>query len=465
MKKRLAFLLALVLCLVACACSPNKGGEETDSCDEKSSEHTYMSEKTSGTENSFEGESSFLLPEDESKSCVVSVEMSVPEISGKPEITDKPTDEIVTDRFDDGISYPHVIGSFMQPGTFEGYSKTQMTDHLKAMKEVGIEILILQWSFETDDDPGKVITSFFSDSFSENEKAKGFIQYHDLVDVILAAADEVGVKVFIGLNWEPDWHTNSEAFQDKSYFDKFIETGLKGAKQLYDLYKIQYPESFYGWYFPPEYWNMNISQKQVDNAAYWLKSFRHGLYKIDPAMPMMISPFVISSWSSPSEAEKMWKGILAHQPLRAGDIFCSQDAIGSAHITLDQLDSYFKALKAAIDTAPGVRFWANSENFNMIEGGATAPLNRLVMQMEIADKYVEHHVTFAYSHYQHPDMGKAGHHEAYKHYYQTGKVPTSKLLKPEFDVTAKSGGIFTELSAKIENTDKTVWKLVIEKNG
>jgi hypothetical protein len=81
--------------------------------------------------------------------------------------------------------------------------------------------------------------------------------------------------------------------------------------------------------------------------------------------------------------------------------------VGAGHIKIDELDKYFAALKNAVDTKPELTFWANNENFT-ISDWSSAPLSRFVEQMKISSKYVENHVTFAYSHYYSPDMGKAG---------------------------------------------------------
>ena len=489
MKKWLAVLLALMLCLGVCACAPAGGEEESSSVMENSSVNSGDSEEKSETGSNVNNEVSS-LPEQEENSETEDKsdnESSKPSETSKPsEGTSKPSEgaskpsegtskpsggssetpdssdsKVVVDSFDDGISYPHVIGSFMQPGAFESYSKSRMIEHLQYMKDVGIEILILQWSFTTDAS-GKVTGTFYDHSFAANEKTKGCLEYNDLVKTILSAAEEVGVKVFLGLNENGDWW--SKGLNDKNYLTAQTNVGVKGAKQLYDTYKAKYPNAFYGWYFVFEYYNFNATQKQIDNGAYFLKSFRDGLYAIDPTMPMMLSPFVSSGNSTAAVAEKMWKGMLANNTLKAGDIFCCQDAVGAGHININQLDSYFKALKAAVDTAPGVRFWANTEDFTLSEG-ATAPLDRFVEQMKIADKYVEHHVTFAYSHYQNPDVGKVGYHEAYKKYYETGKVPAPNMTKPNFKVTAKSGGMFVELSGTVSNSDKMVQKIVVEKDG
>ena len=64
---------------------------------------------------------------------------SVPDISAEDV-----SEDIKTEK-----DYPVLCGSFMQPGTFKNHSLSRMKEHLGYMLDVGIDILILQWSFET----------------------------------------------------------------------------------------------------------------------------------------------------------------------------------------------------------------------------------------------------------------------------------------------------------------------------
>jgi hypothetical protein len=128
------------------------------------------------------------------------------------------------------------------------------------------------------------------------------------------------------------------------------------------------------------------------------------------------------------------------------------------------LDDFYREIKEAVDTVEGFRFWANNEDFTQADW-TTAPLNRFVEQMNISSKYVEAHVTFAYSHYQNPDMGKVGQHQAYKTYYETGKIPASTMTKPEITIDSSADGSSVHISGKIANDDGTVAGIRIFKNG
>ena len=87
--------------------------------------------------------------------------------------------------------YPTLCGSFMQPYAFKDYSEAQMISHLQAMYDVGIDILILQWSFTTEN--GVVTDAYFESSFEENEYSADCDKSGaKLVETILSAAEKVG---------------------------------------------------------------------------------------------------------------------------------------------------------------------------------------------------------------------------------------------------------------------------------
>lgn len=387
-------------------------------------------------------------------------ESSAPDISGTTSEGETSNPDILNyPALPEG--YPALCGSFMQPGTFAGYSVERMKKHLGYMREVGIDIIILQWSFATEGD--KVTAEYFPSSFDAADISSGFDRSGaKLVGTLLEAAESLDMKVYIGLNNDNDWW--SKGVNDKAWLERQAYLGLHGAKQLYETFKQEYPETFYGWYFVHEYYNMKATSVQLENAAYLLSAFRDGLYELDPTMPMMLSPFVSSGNSSAKEAGEMWQKIFAKVAFREGDIFCCQDSVGAGHIMLDQLDDYYSELKKAVDTEAGLHFWANNEDFEQ-SNWSTAPLNRFVEQMNIASKYVEAHVTFAYSHYQNPDVGKGIYHKAYKYYFENGVLPETALPAPVVTSSTDGSGNSVDIKGTLDNTSFTACRIYIEKAG
>ncbi len=369
------------------------------------------------------------------------------------------TTKPVTKPADPAKDYPVVSGTFMQPGTFQGYTQEKMTEHLQYLKAVGIDLLIVQSTFNTTDQISKVYfdasipAELKADNF--NDSAKGFL------DVVLAAARECDMQVYIGLANDGAWW--NKVFTDQQWLDDHVNISLQGAKAIYDAYRERYADTLTGWYFWPEYWNMKANEAQMAAASKFLRDYRQGLYEIDGNMPMLLSPFISGSASTPEEAGIFWANVLANAQLKDGDIFCCQDSVGAGHIELNQLDAYFGALKTAVDTQKGLKFWANNEDFT--KEFKSAPLDRFVKQLEITHKHTDTHISFAFCHYRNPDVGKTTQYEAYRHYYQTGKIQQTQPAAPMVEIKSEERGLYITFTVTLANPNAMVHKLLILKDG
>lgn len=353
--------------------------------------------------------------------------------------------------------HPIVSGTFMQPGTFQSYTQEQMTDHLRHMKNVGVNLLIVQSTFNATNQIGKVyFDAEIPDAWKAenyNDTAKGFLE------VVLAAARECDMQVYLGLANDDAWW---KMVLDEQWLDEHVGVSMQAAKAIYDAYHQRYADTLTGWYFWPEYWNMSCDAEQTTLVADFMAEYRKGLYEIDPDMPMLLSPFISASGTSPEETTKFWMDVLAGAKLKAGDIFCCQDSVGAGHIELDQLDAYFAALKKAVDTQKGLKFWANNEDFT--KEFKSAPMDRFVKQLQITHKYTDTHISFAFCHYRNPSVGKTKQYEAYKHYYETGKLQQSKPATPEVEIKSEELGLYVTFTVKLTNPDAMVHKVQILKN-
>ncbi len=388
------------------------------------------------------------------------------EYSGTGEISDgKTVSEPSRDESADPVTaekdYPVVSGTFMQPSFFAGYSEERLIKHLEYMREVGIDKIILQWSFVTENE--KVQSVYFKQSFSQGDRA-ATIETADsgFLEKLLSAARKTGFKVFVGLNDSSEWW--EKGVNDPSWIRRQAELGVKGAKQIYDEYKPKYGNTLCGWYFVFEFYNMYATPVQIKNAAGLLNLYLNGLNSFSPEMPMMLSPFISAAGAGCEATRRLWTEVFAQTDFREGDIFCCQDSVGAGHIHIEQLDGYFKAIKAAVDTEPGLRFWANNEDFTQADW-STAPLDRFVEQLNISSQYTDTHVTFAYSHYQNPDTGKTGYHNAYKYYYDNGALPQCRLEAPKIEYTASKDGSVVKISAVFKDETQTLRGIKITKNG
>ena len=275
----------------------------------------------------------------------------------------------------------------------------------------------MQWTSETP--YGKLKSLYYPSTLTFEKEASCSIQ-PKLLPNLLEAAEKLGVKVFVGLNLSDEWWSFACSKEDWNSMQASL--GVEMAKEIYALYKEKYPNALHGWYFAWEMFNGMSGQEA--KAASFLNQYLDPLDKLDPSMPLMLSPFIRSSGGSASSAGREWTTVFSKTNFRKGDIFCCQDAVGAGWINISQMDGYFAALKEAVDSKPGLLFWANNECFT--KDYHPRPVNEFLQQMQIAQPYVSGYVTFAYSHYYSPDVpGKAEnrtYHDAYIRYYETGEL-------------------------------------------
>lgn len=408
----------------------------------------------------------------------ISKETVSSEVSGTAE-TSEEISETVSEEISEEISeevsdveiertWPCVTGTFVQPGAFMSYSVKNWATHFNGLKEVGIDTFIIQWTAETP--YGKFLNIYYPSELAKANKASTFSDCSTFLPRVLEAAKQTGMKVFVGLNLSDEWWSFACTNDDWNKTESSI--GVQMAKEIYDLYKKDYPDELYGWYFAYEMFNGMRNQEK--KAGDFLNMYLDPLTELDPSMPLMLSPFVTKSGGDAKKAGEEWTKVFEVANFRDGDIFCCQDAVGAGHITIDLLDGYFAALKKAVDTEPGLRFWANSEDF-VISDYTPADVNRFVRQMKIAEPYVEGYVTFAYSHYYAKDYGgHGGYHESYKHYYNTGDTGTGlKIESVTFEkkdettlraeVTISGGAAYKTITYKATGSDEYVYSVPVSK--
>lgn len=353
-------------------------------------------------------------------------------------------------------SYPHVVGTFIQPYLFADSTQAVWENHFSKLLEAGIDIVIIQWTARTP--YAKFMDVYYPSEVAAANKADGYNVKPYCLERCLAAAEKKGIKVFVGLNDSDEW------WDGKVVDDKWSQSqGLVGnqiAGEIYDLYKEKYPNTLYGWYFTWEFFN--AMKGYEDKAAKFLNYTLDYIDELDPSMPLMLSPFVSNSASDAVSAGEQWTKVFAKANFREGDIYCCQDSVGAGHIKIEELDSYYKELKKACDTKPGLKFWANNENFDQSDW-SSADLGRFVKQMNIASKYVEKHVTFAYSHYYSPDRGFTNFHNAYVKYYKTGVLEKYDIAAPE--VSYKISGDTVTFTAKAEKSPVGYYKIFLLRGG
>lgn len=353
---------------------------------------------------------------------------------------------------------PVISGTFMQPWAFAGYDLERMTAHLQYLKDIGIDLLILQSTVNYN---GKIAKTFYEDTFAEEQLAQTYNRDGvGFMDVVLSAAQSLDMQVYVGLTNDGDWW--KKIFTDEAWINDHVDISLQAARQIYDGYKSDYPDALAGWYFWPEYWNMDCNAEETALAVQFISDYRDGLADIDSTMPMLMSPYITDNVDA-AKTQEFWTAVLADATLRDGDIFCCQDSVGAGHVTVDQMDGYFAAMKAAADTKPGLKFWANNEDFT--PEFKSADMGRFKQQLDITHKYADTHISFAFCHYRNPDMGKTAAYEAYKHYYETGELVKKVDASPTVTMESVQQGFYVNFTVEIDNSAGDIYAVFITKDG
>lgn len=325
----------------------------------------------------------------------------------------------------EAVSYATAKGTFIQWWLVEQWTDEIWDRECRILREAGMKYIILAPTafLKKDEATGreKLVTIYPTQQkgFEIMKNAKGG-DYPDIVDACLKSASKNGLKVFLGLNFGDAWWSRNH---DADWIMKRVHEGNLVAEELWRLYRPIYGDTLYGWYWC---WEVdNFSFKSVDHwnskkiLADAIKAQIDFLESSGIRLPFMLAPFMDWRLGTPEGYGRMWEYVLANSGLKAEDIFCPQDCIGSRKLTIYNYTRWFAELRKAVDKVPGLRFWADTETFD-IRDETSAPLNRVIRQMNDVRPYVDDWITFSYSHYYSPNVIMPGYHQTYVDYVNSG---------------------------------------------
>lgn len=310
-------------------------------------------------------------------------------------------------------SYPIADGTFIQDDLIANWNDDRWQQEFTALKDAGMHYVIFAPTLNTNE-KGINETMYPSELKDVKQKYKS-----DLVDICLRNASKAGFKVFLGLNLNAEWWKADFTYE---WLKNQMETGNSIADELIHKYKNKYGDVMYGWYWVWEVDNVHCNTPPLQDAlANILNINLDHLHAVTPSMPFMLCPFMNYRKGTADENRVMWEYVFSKSHFNRGDIFAPQDCIGAGGLKLDILDVWFREMKKAVDTKPGLLFWSDAETFDQ-RFWTIAPLNRFIKQMEIVKPYVSNIISFAYSHYYSPFKVNKKYHEAYLEYVRTGKM-------------------------------------------
>ena len=276
--------------------------------------------------------------------------------------------------------------SFIQSWYTLDWNEERWTEELLALKDAGVEELIIQTIADT-----KHKYATYPTDMSDYE-------YNgvDMIGNALRAADSVGIRIRLGLGFNDEWWVKNA--MDRNWLMKEAEDNKNIFREI--IAKYGEHKSIGGWYIPYEFYQFTaVTGNYQSNLNVFLKEIASEI-KSKSDKDIMISPFYNSnySWVMPL---KSWSKMVENAMRDTGiDILALQDGIGVKNITIKQLDSLFSYTKISTDKL-GVRLYGNVETFDSTpEGNVPASIDRIKSQLLIQKPYVEKFIAFSLNHFQ-----------------------------------------------------------------
>lgn len=320
-------------------------------------------------------------------------------------------------------NYPIADGSFIQLDLTQNWNSDKWEKELLYLKENKMNYLVITNVSQTEKDTTKICYK------SQNKNFQKLYGNTDPVELCLKNAEKLNIKVFIDTNFNSEWW--QVPANNSLWLNTQMERASLIASELYENYHSKYPNAFYGWYFPYEVDNAKFNKlSDFDTLANALNIHLNYLDKNHKRLPILLSPFMNSSVGTAKEYASNWEYLFLKTNFKKGDIFCPQDSIGSGRLKLEEVNSWYTALRKAVSKKPGMLFWANTETFDYVNN-STVPLDRFLKQLKLEQPTVDNILCFSYNHYYSPNNISSGFNEAYSYYVKKGKLPDKKLGIPQ----------------------------------
>lgn len=320
-------------------------------------------------------------------------------------------------------NYPILAGSFIQIDLAQNWDEGKWFSELNYLKKDKMEYIVLTGITFTSNDLTKTA---YNSSLPETKKIYGD---RDEVELCLKAAEKLGIKVFLSTDFNTEWW--QKAGIDSDWLSGQMNRANLICDELYKKYHSKYKNAFYGWYFPYEIDNVNFNNHSKFNSL--ANAININLNYLDSKgerLPFMMSPFMNSAFGTSKQYANNWKYFFSITNLKPNDVFCPQDSVGAGGLDVNEVNSWFTALRKSVDVKKGLKLWANLETFDYVNN-STVTLDRIVKQMYMEQPCVDKIISFSYTHYYSPNNIDPGFNKAYYKYVKTGTILRNKLSKPK----------------------------------
>lgn len=254
------------------------------------------------------------------------------------------------------------------------FTAEQWREKLREMQEAGMRYIVL------------LATALH---FKAYFRTKLFPQWEigcpDPIEVLLDEADRLGMHVFISTGFYGEWTDPAGNMTDPAVLRKM----LSAIDELSALYG--HHPSFYGWYYPDETW---INGYLSPEFMRYVNLSSGEIHRMGAHFKTLIGPYgtrnVMADDRYVCDLETLDIDFMAYQ-----------DEIGVRKTHLDEVGSFYAALKRAHDRAGRAKLWADIEIFSF-EGDVyhsallPAPFERVQKQLEAVSPYVEEILIYEY---------------------------------------------------------------------
>ncbi len=290
-------------------------------------------------------------------------------------------------------------GAFIQlDGRLEQFSQEQWERELSLMNDIGMKLVIIQYSGNGD--------------YTFYPKNEG----NDVFSTILKVAEGLGMSVIGGLELPNDWWDGEQDLEQRA------KAASAEAEELWNYYGGY--EAFAGWYIPHEFDDYRFKDEQyIPQVNGFLRQIAETCHAISKEHSVSMAPYFIK-YMEPDEFAAWWTKVLDGSGI---DIMMLQDGVGCRR-TDNQTEAplYYEAMAQAC-AAAGVEFWSDIEVFHQIHGmpvdnerwaAVPASIERVMEQIRVQSPYVTKTVIFDFSHYMSPQYSA----EAEKLYLDYQKI-------------------------------------------
>ena len=210
----------------------------------------------------------------------------------------------------------------------------------------------------------------------------------DLIGNLLRIGDELGIRVFLGLDGYNVWQPGGSCRE-------MVSRCTAVADELAKLYGKH--RNFGGWYLPQEFSDW---MKANELAGAYSRLANH-CRTLVPGKPVAVAPYFTTRSLDEAACRRGWLRML---PLLGVDIVMLQDGVGcNRGLTAANVVPVYRAVSEAC-RIHGVEFWSDLEVFD-IRDWSPAPIDRIVDQMKSESPHVGKIVIWEFNHYMSPLRG------------------------------------------------------------